>query len=58
MQRAQQDYAQPRSVWQTPAAYKAHLEQCDRSTLDEDGFQVIERFAEKEGAIDFILFRR
>jgi hypothetical protein len=44
--------------WQPDEAHSNHLIQCDKATLGEAGWEVIDKFAAKEGVSDLKLFNR
>lgn len=55
---AQKMLGEPKPETQGDVAYMNHLKQCDKATLGEAGWQVIEKFAAMEGVRDLKLFNR
>lgn len=58
MRDAQKKHAEPRPSDPKNVTYMNHLKQCDKATLGEAGWQVIEKFAAVEGVRDLKLFNR
>ena len=58
MRDAQKKHAAPKSEKQGDVAYMNHLKQCDKSTLGEAGWEMLERLAAAEGISDLKLFNR
>lgn len=58
MMEAQKKHAEPKPKWQSETSYNNHLAQCDKVTLGEAGWEVLEKFAAKEGVADLKLFNR
>jgi hypothetical protein len=58
MRDAQTKHAEPKPTDQQDIAYVNHLKQCDKATLGEAGWQVIEKHAAVEGVRDLKLFNR
>ena len=58
MRDAQKKHAEPKREDQGDVTYMNHLKQCDKSTLGEAGWEIIEEFAAAEGVNDLKLFNR
>lgn len=58
MRDAQKKHAEPKPTNQQDVTYMNHLNQCDKATLGEAGWQVIEKHAAAEGVRDLKLFNR
>jgi hypothetical protein len=58
MSDAQKKLAEPKPEKQEDVAYMNHLKQCDKSTLGEAGWEIVEKFAAAEGVNDLKLFNR
>jgi len=58
MMSAQKKFAEPKPASQKDVSYMNHLKQCDKATLGEAGWEVIEKFAAVEGVNDLKLFNR
>lgn len=58
MREAQKKHAEPKPTDQQDVTYLNHLKQCDKVTLGEAGWQVIEKLAAMEGVKDLKLFNR
>jgi hypothetical protein len=58
MRDAQKKHAESKPMDQKDVAYMNHLKQCDKATLGESGWQVIEKLAAAEGVRDLKLFNR
>jgi hypothetical protein len=53
---AQKKHGEPQ--WQGDIAHQNHILQCDKTTLGEAGWEVIEKYAALEGVSDLKLFNR
>ena len=58
MRDAQKKHAEPQPENQKDVPYMNHLKQCDKATLGEAGWEIIEKFAPAEGVSDLKLFNR
>ena len=58
MRDAQKKHAEPQPKRRSDEVHKNHLKQCDKATLGEAGWQVIDKLAAAEGVRDLKLFNR
>jgi len=58
MRDAQKKWAEPRPTDQPEITHRNHLIKCDKATLGEAGWEVIDKFAAMEGISDLKLFNR
>jgi len=58
MRDAQKKHAEPKPADRKDEVHTNHLKQCDKATLGEAGWQIIEQFAAEEGVSDLKLFNR
>lgn len=50
-------HTEPKPDWQKHEAHRNHLAHCDRVTVGEAGWEMVEKYAAKEGVNDIKLFK-